>query len=471
MISTGGWLRMTNHLSDHDTIAAIATPPGRGAIGIVRISGPEALRIGEQLFRGERGLAELKGFAAALGWVEDQSERLDQVLCLVMRAPRSYTREDVVEFHCHGGPEPLRRVLQAVLGRGARLAEPGEFTRRAFLAGRIDLSSAEATAELIESQIEAQARAALKRLAGGLQAAIGGLRAQVLELLALLEAGIDFADEEDIPVISRPELRSRLAGLQAEVERLLQESERGRVVEEGFFAAILGRPNVGKSTLMNALLREDRVIVTPHPGTTRDVVEESVVLAGLLVRLSDTAGIRASQDAVEQLSVDRSWRAAAGADLVLLLLDGSEPIQPEDSALVAKLGRQPVLLVLNKADLKPALREEDANRLCPGAPVVSISALTGQGLDRLEAKIVELASSGQSWPGESAVLLNLRQRQSLRRAGEALARAQAALEEKLSDEFVAADLRPALAALGEITGESVSEEILDLIFSRFCVGK
>jgi tRNA modification GTPase len=462
---------MTHHLSDHDTIAAIATPPGRGAIGIVRLSGPEALRIGEQLFRGERGLPELKGFTAALGWVEDQGERLDQVLCLVMRAPKSYTCEDVVEFHCHGGPEPLRRVLQAALGRGARLAEPGEFTRRAFLAGRIDLSAAEAVAEVIESRTEAQARAALKRLGGGLQAAIGRLRAKVLELLVLLEAGIDFADEEDIPAISRPELRSRLAGLQAEAERMLRESELGRVVEEGFSVTILGRPNVGKSTLMNALLREDRVIVTPHPGTTRDVIEESLNLGGLLVRLGDTAGIRASEDAVEQLSVDRSWRAAAGADLVLLLLDGSQPLQPEDSILLTRLGDQPVLLVLNKADLKPVLLGADTSRLCPGAPVVSISALTGQGLDRLEAKIAELAGSGQGWPGESTVLLNLRQRQSLHRAGEALARAQAALEEKLSDEFVAADLRPALAALGEITGESVSEEILDLIFSRFCIGK
>ncbi len=462
---------MAAHLSDHDTIAAIATPPGRGAIGIVRLSGPDALRIGEELFRGERGLTELKGFAAGLGWIEDRGERLDQALCLVMRAPRSYTREDVVEFHCHGGPEPLRRVIEAVLGRGARLAEPGEFTRRAFLAGRIDLSQAEAVAELIESRTAAQARAALQRLAGGLQDAIGRLREQVLELLAWLEAGIDFAEEEDVPAISRPELASRLSGLQAELQRLWRESERGRVVEEGLSVAIIGRPNVGKSTLMNALLREDRVIVTPHPGTTRDVVEESLNLNGRLVLLRDTAGIRESGDAIEQLSVERSWRAAAGADLVLLLLDGSAPLQPEDSILLAKLGDRPVLLALNKADLQPALREADANKLCPGAPVVSISALTGQGLGQLEAKIIERFDSGQGLPAESAVLLNLRQRQSLRRAGEALDRAQAALEAKLSDEFVAADLRPALAALGEITGESVSEEILDLIFSRFCIGK
>jgi tRNA modification GTPase len=462
---------MPPHLSDHDTIAAIATPPGRGAIGIVRLSGPDALRIGEELFRGERGLTELKGFAAGLGWIVDRGERLDQALCLVMREPRSYTREDVVEFHCHGGPEPLRRVLEAVLGRGARLAEPGEFTRRAFLAGRIDLSQAEAVAELIESRTAAQARAALQRLAGGLQDAIGRLREQVLELLAWLEAGIDFAEEEDVPAISRPELASRLSGLQAELQRLWRESERGRVVEEGLSVAIIGRPNVGKSTLMNALLREDRVIVTPHPGTTRDMVEESLNLNGRLVLLRDTAGIRESGDAIEQLSVERSWRAAAAADLVLLLLDGSAPLQPEDSILLAELGDRPVLLALNKADLQPALREADANKLCPGAPVVSISALTGQGLGQLEAKIIERFDSGQGLPAESAVLLNLRQRQSLRRAGEALDRAQAALEAKLSDEFVAADLRPALAALGEITGESVSDEILDLIFSRFCIGK
>jgi len=462
---------MKQLLPDHDTIAAIATPPGRGAIGIVRLSGPEALRIGQELFHGERGLDGLKGFAAGLGWVEDQGERLDQALCLVMRSPKSYTREDVVEFHCHGGPEPLRRVLEAALRRGARLAEPGEFTRRAFLAGRIDLSAAEAVAELIESRTEAQARAALRRLGGGLQDAIGRLRDQVLELLALLEAGIDFADEEDIQAISRLGLTSRLADLRAEAERMLGESEAGRVVEEGFTVTIVGRPNVGKSTLMNALLREDRVIVTPHPGTTRDVVEDALNLNGLLVRLSDTAGIRASEDAVEQLSVDRSWRAAAGADLVLLLLDGSEPLQPEDSALLAKLDRRPVLLVLTKADLPPALSAADAKKLRPGAPLVSLSARTGQGLEKLEAQIKELACSGSSLPGPSQVLLNLRQRQSLRRAGEALNRAQAALAQKLSDEFVASDLRPALAALGEITGENISSEILELIFSRFCVGK
>jgi len=462
-------------MSPHLTIAAIATPPGRGAIGIVRISGPEALCIGRELFRGRRPLDELLGFSAALGWVEDRGERLDQVLCLVMRSPRSYTREDVVEFHCHGGPEPVGRVLQAALRHGARLAEPGEFTRRAYLSGRIDLSRAEAVAELIRSQTEAQARAALQRLSGGLEIAIGRLRGEVVELLARLEAGIDFADEEDVPAVSPEELRSRLKSLQGEAARLLEESERGRVVEEGWSVAIIGRPNVGKSTLMNALLREDRVIVTPHPGTTRDVVEESLNLGGLLVRLSDTAGIRDSADEIERLSVDRSLRAAAGADLLLFLLDASEPLQPQDLALLQKLNDQPRLLVLNKADLSPALRLEDALELCPGAPALSISARTGQGLPELEAKIIEIAYSGQTppnaGPGDSSLLLNLRQLESLRRAGEALSRAGAALDQNLSDEFIAGDLRPAALALGEITGENISEEILDQIFSRFCIGK
>ena len=462
---------MADQLTNPDTIAAVATPAGRGAIGIVRLSGPRALAIAEELFRGKRPVSEIPAFGAALGWVEDQGERLDQALCLVMRAPLSYTREDVVEFHCHGGPEPLRRVLFAVLNRGARLAEPGEFTRRAFLAGRIDLSQAEAVAELISSQSEAQARAALLRLGGQLGRAIGGLRGELIEVLAGLEAGIDFAEEEDVGAMTPEELTGRLSGFLAEVERLLRESERGRVKEEGWSVAIVGRPNVGKSTLMNALLREDRVIVTEHPGTTRDVVEEAIVLEGLLVRLSDTAGIRESAEAVERLSVERSRRAAATADLVLLVLDGSEPLQPEDRELLQEPAGPPRLLVKNKADLDRALSEEEVSRLAAGAPVVAISALTGQGLSELEAGIKELAGAGEVGAGPMRALANFRQRESLRRAGRALQQAEAALQQGLSDEFVAADLRAAAEALGEITGESVSDQVLDQIFSRFCIGK
>lgn len=457
--------------SPPDTIAAIATPAGRGAIGIVRLSGPRAVAIAEELFRGQRAVSELGGFRASVGWVEAEGERLDEALCLVMRAPRSYTREDVVEFHCHGGPEPLRRVLAAVLRRGARLAEPGEFTRRAFLAGRIDLSQAEAVAELIASQSEAQTRAALARLSGVLGRSIREMRSELIEVLAEVEARIDFAEEPEVEAMAREQWTGRLAGLSAQVEQLRKESERNRGRETGWAVAIVGRPNVGKSTLMNALLREDRVIVSEQPGTTRDVVEQAIVLEGNLVRLSDTAGIRETESAVERLSVARSRRAAADADLILLVLDGSGKLTPEDRGLLLELAGRPTVIAINKVDLPPALSETEVKQLADGLPVVKISALTGEGIQELEAKLLARMGESGICSGEMNAGANLRQQESLAKAGQALNQARAALAQGLSEEFVAVDLRAAVAALGEITGETVTEQVLDRIFSRFCIGK
>jgi tRNA modification GTPase len=457
-------------LKPEDTIAAVATPPGRGGIGIIRISGPDAIRIACEIFRGERRPEEAPGYSLLYGWAVDGEENLDEVLLLIMRAPKSYTREDVVEFHCHGGPVPLRRVLEAALRSGARLADPGEFTKRAFLKGRIDLSEAEAVADLIFSMTEASARAALGQLSGALAKDVKRSRDELMKILADLEAGIDFV-EEDIEFITRKELRDRLEKHASLIEKRIREGSRGRIIREGIGAVIAGRPNVGKSTLMNALLREDRVIVTPHPGTTRDIVEEALDLEGVTVRLSDTAGVREELGEVEREGVTRSLRALEQSDLILAMLDSSEPLTNEDRLLVERVSGRPHLILLNKSDLEQKLNEKDLAEVMPSSQVLHISALKGEGLDELKSRIVEMVWGEKVSSSEPPMVTNLRHLEALSRAKESIRQALAALEQNLSEEFISADLRGAIQALGEITGESITEEILEGIFSRFCIGK
>ncbi len=459
-----------------DTIAAVATPPGRGGIGIIRVSGPDAIRIAGEVFQGERDPEGAPGYSVLYGWAVEGEEKLDEVLCMVMRAPKSYTREDVVEFHCHGGPVPLRRVLEAVLRRGARLAEPGEFTRRAFLHGRIDLSEAEAVADLIQSMTEASARAALSQLSGRLADDVRQSRADLLRVLSDLEAGIDFP-EEDIEFITRKELKDKLEGHADLLGRMIEDGKRGMVIREGIGVVIAGRPNVGKSTLMNALLKDDRVIVTAHPGTTRDIVEEALDLDGLTVRLSDTAGVRESrgpegiENEVEREGVSRSLQALKSADMVLVVLDSSEPLTEEDRALLDRVSDRARLILLNKSDLAQSLEEKSLAELLPGSRILHISALTGQGLDRVKSAILEMVWKEEAFSSEPPLVTNLRHLDALERARASLSQALSALEESLSEEFISADLRAACQALGEITGESITEDMLDLIFSRFCIGK
>jgi tRNA modification GTPase len=459
-----------------DTIAAVATPPGRGGIGIIRVSGPEAIRIAGEVFQGERAPEDAPGYSLLYGWAIDGDQKLDEVLCLVMRAPKSYTREDVVEFQCHGGPVPLRRVLEAVLRRGARLAEPGEFTRRAFLHGRIDLSEAEAVADLIQSMTEASARAALSQLSGRLADDVRRSREELLRVLADLEAGIDFP-EEDIEFITHRDLQEELERHADLLGKRIEDGRRGRVIREGIAAVIAGRPNVGKSTLMNALLKEDRVIVTPHPGTTRDIVEEALDLDGLTVRLSDTAGVRDSEGSegiepeVERESMSRSLHALESADLVLVVLDSSEPLTHEDRVLLDRVPDRPCLILLNKSDLAQRLFEKSLPEFLSGSRVLHISALTGQGLDQLKSSILEMVWQEEAFSAEPPLVTNLRHLEALERARASLRQALSALEENLSEEFISSDLRAAIRYLGEITGESITEDMLDLIFSRFCIGK
>jgi tRNA modification GTPase len=483
-----GTKQVTMRTSTNDTIAAIATPPGIGGVGIVRLSGPEALAIGLRMFRRPTRTGTVAG--ATGGW-RPESHRLyfgqaiqprsglvlDEVLLAFMRGPHSYTAEDVVEFQAHGGPLVLRRILDAALSEGTRLANPGEMTLRAFLNGRIDLAQAEAVMDLIGARTDEGLQLAVGQLQGRLSAQVSAARQDALGVLAQIEASIDFPEEE-VPTPTPDDLRPGMDRAAAQVARLLAGAEEGRIYREGLRAAIIGRPNVGKSSLLNALLRMERAIVTPIAGTTRDTVEEYANVRGIPVQLIDTAGITESSDPVEQIGVRRSREAAATADLLLLVLDGSEALSEQDEAVqieVQKLsaGGRPTILVLNKSDLPQRLNADEVAARWPGAPVVQTSTLTENGLEGLEDQIRALALAGQAvrTSQEETLVTNTRHRDALRRTAEHLQAANATLENKLPLDFVAIDLHAALDAMGEITGETATEDLLERIFHDFCIGK
>jgi tRNA modification GTPase len=453
-----------------ETIAAIATGMGEAGVGIVRISGPQAVSVGETAFRPHRGapLGNRRSHTVTYGWVVDREGRVvDEALALVMRGPRSFTGEDVVELQCHGGQMAVRRVLQAVLEAGARLAEPGEFTRRAFMNGRIDLSQAEAVVDIIRAKTDRAMTAAVEQLRGGLKAAVASVRDRLLEMAAHLEADIDFP-ELDLEVQTFDQVEEGCRWCLQQLEQLLRGARQGRLLREGFRVVLAGRPNVGKSSLLNRLVRENRAIVTSIPGTTRDVIEEWVNIQGLPVLLADTAGIRQTDDVVERLGVDRSREMLARADLVLLVVDASEGICDEDEQVMRSLPQGVARIgVANKIDLAQFDLEELA-RMLGGSPVIGVSAETGEGLDRLEGLIAEAAGLTDK---EESLVANLRQEEALRRA---MAHIEAALETRragFGSDLISIDVRAAWVALGEITGETVGEDLLDQIFSRFCIGK
>jgi tRNA modification GTPase len=452
-----------------DTIAAISTPLGEAGIGIVRLSGPEAEAIARRLFRPGRPRAHWQSHRLYLGHLLDAQGRvLDEVLLTLMRAPHTYTREDVVEIHCHSGYAVLRAILGATLALGARPARPGEFTLRAFLAGRLDLSQAEAVLEVIQARTEASLRVAASHLAGGLGRRLGGLRGALIATLARVEAALDFPEEA--AELSPEDLREELASPQGELEDLLATYRQGRLLREGLGVVLAGRPNVGKSSLLNRLLDADRAIVTDIPGTTRDVIEESITLAGVALRLSDTAGLREARDRVEELGVARSQERLAQADLVLYLVDGSDPLQAEDVQVLEDLAARPALVVVNKSDLPRKLAIEELRRASPHA-LVEISALTGEGLDELKQMLVDLALEG-GLRTDGDLVTQTRHYELLVRTREALDRGRELLGRPSPPwELMALEVKEALAALGEITGEEVGDAVLDHIFSQFCLGK
>ncbi|GAB4215363.1 MAG: tRNA uridine-5-carboxymethylaminomethyl(34) synthesis GTPase MnmE [Roseiflexaceae bacterium] len=451
-----------------DTIAAIATPPGAGGIGVIRLSGPEALPIARRMFAPARRGA-WKPFLMRFGRVvAPGGMTLDEALAVYMRAPRSFTGEDVVEFSCHGGPLVLQAVLDLALEHGARQAGPGEFTLRAFLNGRIDLTRAEATLDVINARTATGLALAQAQLGGWLAGEVRRTREALLLPLAYLTALIDFPEDH---IDAEDALEPIRAGL-AVVERLLATADQGMVLRQGARVALVGVPNVGKSSLLNALLRADRAIVTPVPGTTRDTLEETADLAGIPVVLVDTAGIAATEDPVEQIGIERSRAALAQADLALLVLDATRPPTPDELRIAALIGTRPAVVALNKTDLldgAPPARPELPPELA-SAPLVPISARERAGLDEL-ARTVAAALGVAEAPAEPRLVSNPRHRDALFRAAGSLREALAGHAAGLPPELLVVDLTAALAALGEITGEGVGEELLDAIFSRFCIGK
>jgi tRNA modification GTPase len=455
-----------------DTIAAISTPLGVGGIGIVRLSGPQAREILDRIFRRRGGKEPLRSHRFYLGEIlrpQDQSV-IDEVLAVYMEKPKTYTREEVVEIQAHGGVLVLQEILEAALRCGARLAEPGEFTRRAFLNGRIDLTQAEAVIDLIQSKTRRSLGMANLQRQGRLGREVQEIREDLADLLALLEAGIDFPEEE-VQGLSGGDTLRRLRAAQEKLDSLLRTYDEGKIYRQGIAAVIIGRPNVGKSSLLNSLLREDRAIVTPIPGTTRDVIEEVANIRGIPLRIMDTAGLRHTRDAVEIEGVKRTRDRLAQADLVIWVVDGTEPLTAEDLDILPEVRERKSVVAINKNDLPRRLNPQDLAGPLPGVPLIPVSALHHSGIDLLEGAIREVVLNGQEDSSSEVLLSNLRHKQALERAREALARALEASGANLSPEFISVDLGQALHALGEIVGETTSEDILDRIFSQFCIGK
>ena len=454
-----------------DTIAAIATPPGEGGVAIIRISGVDAEAITARIFtRPTTTNGRLKSHTLHHGKIRDpQNERtLDEVLLTIMRKPRSYTGEDVVEIHCHGGAYVVREVLGLALRQGARQAEPGEFTKRAFLNGRLDLAQAEAVLDLIRARTDKSAGIALDQVSGALSQWVVELRERLLDILVQVEAAIDFPEEE-IELLRRSELIDKISGLSQKIKDISLTYEWGRLFREGAKVCICGRPNVGKSSLLNALLGADRAIVTPIAGTTRDVIEEAINLDGLPVRLWDTAGIRESEDQIERIGVDLSREHVSKADAVLVVLDGSQVLTTEDKSLLDQVTSKKVLVMINKADLPARLAVNELGPLVDGRNVCTVSAKTREGIAALKQSLRALVLDAEM--ETPLVITNLRHRSALERGQLALSRAATALGEGYAPEFVAMDLNEARSALEEITGLIQSDDILERIFAEFCIGK
>jgi tRNA modification GTPase len=442
-----------------DTIVAVATPPGEGGVGIVRLSGPEAGPIGALLFRGR-----LRNRHAAFGHVVDPAtgEIVDEAIGILMKAPRTYTREDTLELQTHAGAVCLRHVLELCLRCGARLAEPGEFTLRAFLNGRLDLSQAEFVLDVVRAKTDTGMRLAISGLNGRLSAPVKRIRAQLLDILAYLSARADFPDD-DVP--ERP-LEEPIGACLAELESLLATADYGMVYRQGLSVAIVGAPNVGKSSLLNRLLREDRAIVTAVAGTTRDTLQETLNVRGVPIVLTDTAGLTTSDDPVEQMGVARSQAALGSSDALLIVLDASRAPTGAELTLLRDTAGRPRLLVHNKCDLEPAdlAAGQAESRLL-------VSALTGAGIAQLEQRLANLAAGGTAPPADAAIVTNPRHKAALARAADHLQQALGGLKEAVPEDLAAVDLRAAVDAIGEITGESATEDLLDAIFRNFCIGK
>jgi len=459
---------------EFDTIAAISTPPGEGGIGIVRISGDEALEIADRVYKsGSKVLAEQKTHTIHYGHVYNTktNEQIDEVMVSIMRAPKTYTREDVVEINSHGGVLAVNKVLQTVLNNGAKMAEPGEFTKRAFLNGRIDLSQAEAVMDVIRAKTDKAMHMAVSQMDGDLSKLIRNLRQEILETLAQVEVNIDYPEYDDVEEMTSKLLIEKAKDIKAQVNSLLDSAEQGKILREGLATAIIGRPNVGKSSLLNILLKEEKAIVTEVPGTTRDVVEEYVSVKGVPLRLIDTAGIRETEDTVEKIGVERSRKELGEADLVLLVFNQNEELTDEDRNLIEATNDHNRIIILNKMDLENKLNIDELQTLVEPKSIISTSIISQEGLKDLEQKIADLFFSGQTGDRDATYVSNIRHIALLNDAVNALDEVIGGIEMDMPVDLVQIDMTRAWDLLGEITGDSVQDELITQLFSQFCLGK
>lgn len=456
-----------------DTIAAISTG-GTGGIGIVRMSGENCISIVDKLFQSKNhiSLLEKKSHTLSYGYIVDNKTGnvIDEVLVTVMKAPNTYTKQNIVEINCHGGIVVLQKVLELVLNNGARLAEPGEFTKRSFLNGRIDLSQAEAVIDLIQSKTDISRQSAVNQLGGRLHQKVAQMRSKLLDMIASIEAVIDYP-EHDIEQDTYADMEQKTTEIISEMEQLLKNADRGKIIREGIQTVIIGKPNVGKSSLLNWFLEEERAIVTDVAGTTRDTVEEYVNIEGIAMKIVDTAGIRQTGDIVEKIGVEKSKSYAEKADLILLLLDSSHELEHEDKEILSFIKNKKTIILLNKSDLEQKITAENLKEYTQDAAILSVSVKQNKGLEQLTQQLKKMFFGGEVITAEDGLLGNVRHVNALYRAKEAMQRALTTITTRMPEDFISMDLQQANAALGEITGDTVDEEIIDRIFTKFCLGK
>ncbi|RRD93672.1 tRNA uridine-5-carboxymethylaminomethyl(34) synthesis GTPase MnmE [Clostridiales bacterium COT073_COT-073] len=453
-----------------DTIAAISTPMGSAGIGIIRMSGEKSMDILKQIFQPKKKNQEFKSHTIRYGHIMENNKVIDEVLVSVMLAPNTYTKEDIVEINCHGGQVIMKKIMKILINKGARLAEPGEFTKRAFLNGRLDLSQAEAVMDMISAKTERELSGFAVHLSGELRRKVLFLREKMIQILANIEVGIDYPEYE-FEGLEESEMIAGISSILKEVEDLGNTYENGRLIKDGIKTAIIGKPNVGKSSILNALLRANRAIVTDIAGTTRDTLEEYYYLNGITLKLIDTAGIRESSDVVEKIGIEKSIQSIHQADLLLFVIDSSSDLEAEDHRILQEIKDKKCIFILNKADLENKITRDHFVADYPSARFIETSALTGYGISCLEEVITELFDLGDIESSDSLYITNLRQKEALVHAAESMRNVIASVEAGLSEEFWAIDLKNAYLEMSKIIGESLEDDVVSQIFARFCVGK
>ena len=458
---------------DFDTITSISTPMGEGAIGIVRLSGPQAIEIGDILYKGKKKLSEVETHTINYGHIIDPetNETVEEVMVSVLRAPKTFTREDIIEINCHGGILTINRILELTMTYGARMAEPGEYTKRAFLNGRIDLSQAEAVMDFIRSKTDRASKVAMNQIEGRLSDLIKKQRQSILEILAQVEVNIDYPEYDDVEDATTDFLLEQSKRIKEEINQLLETGAQGKIMREGLSTVIVGRPNVGKSSMLNNLIQDNKAIVTEVAGTTRDVLEEYVNVRGVPLRLVDTAGIRDTEDIVEKIGVERSRKALSEADLILFVLNNNEPLTEDDQTLFEVIKNEDVIVIINKTDLEQRLDVSELRKMIGDMPLIQTSMLKQEGIDELEIQIKDLFFGGEVQNQDMTYVSNSRHISLLKQARQSIQDAIDAAESGIPMDMVQIDLTRTWEILGEIIGESASDELIDQLFSQFCLGK